>query len=270
MQQLIFVLILINCLIYSAIFIYVNQNNFVAFLNTGQGGGVLIKDGNNHFLYDVSANGAYVLRELKDTLPFFVKTLDILFISHPDKDHYLGVFDLLKRYKLRLVILSTTTSDDYLYQKFLSLLKEKRIPFIVLKRGSSLQTNNFHFFILNPPNNDNQKIKDNDKSLVLKIQGKHSYLLTADIEKKAIDSLLACCRQFLISDYLLVPHHGSKYSLDESFYKAVQPKEVVIQVGRNNRYKHPHQQTLDFLYNLGFINNLWRTDYKGRLLITEI
>lgn len=269
MQQLIFILILINCLVYSAIFIYINQNNFVSFLNTGQGGGVIIKDGNNYFLYDLSANSSYILRELKEVLPFFVKTLDILFISHPDKDHYLAVFDLLQRYTVRLVILSTKTSDDYLYQKFLSLLSEKQIPYFILKRGSLLRTNNFKFLILNPPFVGEQKIKDNDRSLVIKIQGRYSYLLTADIEAKAINSLLSCCKQFLVSDYLLIPHHGSKYSIDEAFYKAVRPKEVVIQVGRNNRYKHPHRQTLDFLHHLGFISNIWRTDYNGRLTIVE-
>ncbi|WP_369347126.1 ComEC/Rec2 family competence protein [Amylolactobacillus amylophilus] len=58
------------------------------------------------------------------------------------------------------------------------------------------------------------------------------------------------------ADFLKLGHHGSKTSTDESFLLAVNPRVAFISAGRNNRYHHPHQETLDKLqtYDIRSLN----------------
>ncbi|MBE6041929.1 MAG: hypothetical protein E7220_05335 [Clostridiales bacterium] len=62
-------------------------------------------------------------------------------------------------------------------------------------------------------------------------------------------------------DVLKVAHHGSKSSSSEAFLDAVSPEIAVIQVGKNNLYGHPHQQTLERLEERGI--KVYRTDQNG-------
>ena len=62
-------------------------------------------------------------------------------------------------------------------------------------------------------------------------------------------------------DVLKVAHHGSKSSSSEAFLDAASPSIAVIQVGRNNFYDHPHEQTLKRLKERGI--EVFRTDING-------
>lgn len=263
MRQLIFVLILANLFVYYFIFDFLNQKNLVAFFDVGEGESVLIKNKNNIFLYDTGQKPSLILKQLDKHIPFYNKKIDILFISHPDRDHYFSAFEILKRYKIRLLGVSVLDSEESGYKSLIELAQNLKIPILVFQKGNQIGTNYFQIYILHP---DKKYKKDNDNSLVLKINAENSYLLTGDIEKEAIQNLLLCCKKLLDSDYFLVPHHGSKYSIDENFYKAVSPKISVIQVGAN-RYGHPHKETIDFLED--FKASIWRTDLNKELVIYE-
>lgn len=265
MRQLILGLILVNSIIYSIIFSYILDRNLVVFFDVGEGESVLIKDQKNIFLYDTGKYPTKLFSQLDKKLNFFNKKIDILFISHPDKDHYFSTFEILKRYKVRLVAVSQINSNDSLYQELIQLIKNKNIPIIVLKRGDLIKTNNFKILVLNPNLNFDKKVKDNDLSLVLKVIGKNSYLLSSDIEKKAINDLVSCCAKYLQANIFLVPHHGSKNSLNENFYILVKPSVSVIQVGKNY-YGHPHKEVIE---NLKKYSKIWRTDKNGELVIEE-
>ncbi len=262
MRPLILGLILINFVLYYVIFDFLNQKTLVAFLDIGQGESVLIKNKNNIFLYDTGKYPSLLFKEIDKFTPFYSKKIDILFLSHPDKDHYFAAFELLKRYKIRLVAINGFDSEDALYQKLIKEVDNLKIPVIVLKRGASVSDNHFNFLVLHP---DRDYKKDNDESLVIKVIGKNSYLLTGDIEKEGIESLINCCSKLIKSDYFLVPHHGSKHSLDKNFYFLINPKMSIIQVGQNF-YGHPHKEVLNFLTN---ISQYWRTDINKTLVIEE-
>lgn len=261
MKYLIFILILSNILVYYIIFDYFLSENLVAFLNVWQGSSVFIKEKNNSFLYDTGKNSFLLFKELDRFLPFYRKRIDILFLSHPDKDHYQGAFDLLKRYQVRMVIISTLKTEDLNYLKLIKELQKRKIPLLVLKKGDLIKTKENIFLILHP---DKKYQKDNNNSLVIKLINKKSFLLTGDIEKLALENLINCCLKILKSNYLLVPHHGSKSSLVANFYKIVNPDLVVIQVGKNY-YGHPHQEVLNFFQKNKL--NFWRTDENGTLVI---
>ena len=69
--------------------------------------------------------------------------------------------------------------------------------------------------------------------------------------------------QELRCDVLKVAHHGSHSSSSEAFLDAVRPKAAVIQVGKKNRYGHPHQETLEKLKRRNI--PVYRNDRHGAI-----
>ncbi|MCS7200647.1 MAG: MBL fold metallo-hydrolase [Patescibacteria group bacterium] len=263
MRQLILILILANLLSYSIILAWLFEDRLVAFLNVGQGSAVLIRNKNNTYLYDTGRSPYLLFKDLDKLLPFYQKKIDILFISHFDKDHYGSVFELLERYQVRLIVFSTELDSASDAEKIKRAIKKANIPTILLVRGNSVRDDYFKFIILHPYRKFK---KDNDNSLVIKLMGSNDYLLTGDIERAGINDLIKCCWPYLGADYFLVPHHGSRFSIDESFYKYINPKISIIQVG-SNYYGHPHQETILSLSKHSKI--IWRTDLNGSLIVKE-
>jgi len=263
MKQLILILILINFILYTIIFSFLNEKRISYFLDVGQGSSVLFKNQKNIFLYDTGKYPSLLLKQLDQFVPFYSKKIDVLFISHPDKDHYFSTFEILKRYKIRLIVVNGLLSQDSEYKKLLDLVDDSKIPVISLKRGDKIYDNHFKFLVLHPGNYFYKK--DNNNSLVLKVKGLNSYLLSGDIEKLAIEEILKCCQGELKVDYFLVPHHGSKYSINHDFYKIISPKLSIIQVGKNP-YGHPHKETI---YSILKYSKIWRTDLNKGLILQE-
>ena len=72
-------------------------------------------------------------------------------------------------------------------------------------------------------------------------------------------------KQSLGSDVLKVAHHGSKTSSSEEFIAEVSPEIAVISVGKENKYGHPHPESLDTLEKYGI--RVLRTDENGDIKI---
>jgi competence protein ComEC len=263
MRQLILGLILANFLIYGVIFSALTDKRVVSFLDIGQGEAVLIKNKNNIYIYDTGKYPSIFLKEVDKFLSFYNKKIDILFLSHPDKDHYFAAFEVLKRYKVRVVGVSVKQSDDKNYERLLALAKKLNAQILVFRQGDQIFDNYFRFLVLHP---DKAYKKDNNNSLVIKVNGKNSYLLTGDIESEGINNLINCCRKFLKADYFLVPHHGSRFSINENFYSLINGHTAIIQVG-SNFYGHPHSETLVVIKK--FFPYIWRTDIDKSLAIRE-
>ncbi|MDD5068388.1 MAG: MBL fold metallo-hydrolase, partial [Candidatus Pacebacteria bacterium] len=68
----------------------------------------------------------------------------------------------------------------------------------------------------------------------------------------------------LSGQVLKVGHHGSRTSTSEEYVEAVSPEYAAISDGKNNRYGHPHKETLETLQK----NNvkILRTDLQGRII----
>lgn len=73
----------------------------------------------------------------------------------------------------------------------------------------------------------------NDMSVVIKVTyGETSLLLTGDAESYAEELMIASEKELLQADVLKIGHHGSSTSSSQAFLDAVQPKAVVISLGK--------------------------------------
>ena len=115
----------------------------------------------------------------------------------------------------------------------------------------------------------------NDYSPIIKFTYEEvDILLTGDAEGgtegDAEDDFVAFYKT--LTDYdldveiLKVGHHGSRTSTTQELLDLVRPEFAVIQCGEDNSYKHPHQETLDRLFDINC--TLYRNDKHGDVVLT--
>jgi competence protein ComEC len=83
-------------------------------------------------------------------------------------------------------------------------------------------------------------------------------LFTGDLESAVLYDLAHDPNLDLQSQWLKIPHHGSRGSMEPHFYAAVDPAWAVIPVGPNN-FGHPHEEVVEELNKRGIV---WRTTYE--------
>ena len=93
-------------------------------------------------------------------------------------------------------------------------------------------------------------------------------LFTGDIEEVAEKKILEEYKSSNILNSLILksPHHGSKTSSSEKFIKAVNPKVILIGVGKDNKFGHPNKEVLDTYKNQNI--KIYRTDENGEIKIS--
>lgn len=257
----------------------------VAFLNVGQGDSIFIESPNgNQMLIDGGPNRE-VLRELSKVMPFYDRHIDVVAITHADGDHIGGIIDVLNNYRADLFLETGVSGGSNLYKELENLVntkKEQNLQKIIVKRGMVIDLGGGATLQILYPEKIYEGVDTNDASIVAKLNfGNESFLLTGDSPKK-IENYLVSLEQkecqgqslncpdpkglslALKSNVLKAGHHGSKTSSGESFVSAVSPKYAVISAGKNNKYGHPNQETLDVLNKFGI--KILRTDEQGRII----
>lgn len=195
--------------------------------------------------------------------------LDYVFISHFDQDHVGGILTILEELRVGQVYISKQEQDSENYQKFLKIVKDKKIQVKVLKQGDCLKIEkNLYFDILWPIEEQIQENILNNNAMVMKLRyGKFSMLFTGDIEAIAEEKILDFYKEkgesILKSDVLKVAHHGSKTSTTQSFFEKVNPKICLIGVGKNNMFGHPTAEVLERING----TKIYRTDENGEIIL---
>ncbi len=200
--------------------------------------------------------------------------LDAVILSHPHPDHLNGLQAVLRRIPIGQVWDSgqRTAMPTYLWLE--EVLRDKRIPHKILQDG--YRTSEFapvQIAVLHPSNamlsgSPRGHFSDvNSNSLVLSVKyGKVTLLLPGDIEEEAEAQLIEQGAD-LQAQVLKVPHHGGRTSSSEPFLARVHPRVAVVSAGYRNRFRHPHQETLD-RYRAAAID-LYRTDLDGAVTVTS-
>ena len=146
-------------------------------------------------------------------------------------------------------------------------IKNKNIPDILAKKGMRLNIGGGAFIDILFPDRDVSTWATNDGSIVARLSyGQTSVMLTGDATMKTEKIILSeNSPAQLQSTILKVGHHGSRTSTSLSFVKTVSPAYALISVGKDNKYGHPHQETLDTLTQFGV--KILRTDLRGSIIM---
>lgn len=238
----------------------------VSFLDIGQGDAILINYLHRYqILIDGGPSGKKVLTELSKTMPSFDNKIEVVIATHPDRDHFTGLIDVLKKYQVGVVLINGQESDDELWQEFQKTITEKNIPEEVGGEGSVLtigQEIKFKFY--NPDKIEKNKKAKNDNSIVTRLDyGKNSFLFAGDAGFDA-EADMIFDQEDLDVDWLKVGHHGSRFSTSKFFLARVTPQVSIISVGEND-YGHPTKETLQRLQEAN--SKILRTDQLGTITV---
>lgn len=229
----------------------------IDFLNVGQGDAVLLTTPHGRqVLVDGGPSGILLARELGDVLPHWDRRIDQVLLTHPQQDHLAGLVGLARRFDVN----EFATNGREGSSATARLLWESLEPAEVLEAGDTWELDGVQFAVLWPPPGHASR-QANDLSLVLRVTYEGVVvLLTGDIEAAAQRALIA--EADVRAHVLKVPHHGSKTS-EPAFFAAVEPRLAVISAGADNRFGHPHAETLAALAD----RPLSRTDMHGRVTL---
>lgn len=234
-------------------------------LDVGQGESVILTSGGETALVDCGSSNSYKDPGglAADTLHSMgVRELSAVVVTHYHADHTNGLYEVLRRIPVQTIYLPDIEDEYGVRERLVSLAEEKgaQVTYVTKETADTLGDTVLTIY---PPVQSGGDL--NELGLTaLASAGDFDLLITGDMsgstEKKLVET-------YALPDIevLAVSHHGSRYSSNIRFLKAVTPEAAVISVGDNN-YGHPSEETLQRLLAVGA--DIWRTDQQGTIRIT--
>lgn len=242
-------------------------------LDIGQGDAILLRSGDVDVLVDGGPD-ATVLQRLSEIRPARDRKLDVLVLTHPQRDHLAGLLTVLEREDVGLVLLPELNNASDLFRSFVAEIQKRRVPVRFARAGQQLEARSFTLTVLAPDARLREMARKNlnNGSVVLRadvregggIGGRFSALLTGDIERVAELHLAQHWAHLLDVDVLKVAHHGSRTSTSERFLRAAKPQLALVSAGKGNQYGHPTPTVLSRLRSIALL----RTDLQGTLSLS--
>jgi competence protein ComEC len=196
-----------------------------------------------------------------------VGKLDYVFVTHGDMDHYSGIEELLKRQemgvKIEHLVFPQNLCRDEALCKLANQAKSVGCKTVIIKEGESVSEGELHITCIQPGQKDG--FVGNEGSLVLDVSiGNFSMLCTGDVEADAEEWLTTKVKGKEY-DVLKVAHHGSKNSSSEKFLQTIKPEIALVSSGEDNRYGHPHKETIERLKKIGC--RIYQTKENGAITL---
>lgn len=240
-------LIGVNVCVWLHLTVEKRERTVLAFLNIGQGDSIYIRSPDG---YDMLIDGGpdhSVLRELPRIMGPLDRTIEVMVETHPDQDHIAGLVDVLARYQVRTVMTPGIPHDTDTYRALEdAIVREPQVHRVTARRGMRIHLGDTLYADVLYPDHDVSHIRaTNDGSIVLYVvYGSSTAMLTGDLPSTYEDVLVREYGTSLHSQILKAGHHGSKYSTDALWLRAVAPEVVVISAGKGNTYGHPSPDVL--------------------------
>lgn len=240
-----------------------NGEALVRVLDVGQGLAVHVQTAGHDLLYDAGpAFSADANSGNRIIVPYLraagVRRLDMMVVSHQDKDHEGGAEAVLESIPTSLLLTSVSAEHP---------LSALPVAHRQCADGEAWEWDGVRFEVLHPIEADYAAArKSNDVSCVLKVSAAGAAaLLTGDIGARAEGELLARHGTNVAAEVLLPPHHGSRSSSTPEFVAGVSPRLTLVSAGYRNRFGHPATEIVDRYAAAG--SEIHRTDREGALTV---
>lgn len=234
------------------------------FCDVGEGDAIFLESPTHQQILVDGGPDNSVLSCLSKNMPFYDRSLDLVVLTHPDRDHLLGLVEVLRRYSVAQVLITGVKDSTSEYAEFLKIVQDKKIPQEIAQAGKNWQFGDLNLTVLWPKTAVAGQSFDNlnNTSIVLRADYlSHSALLTGDLEESAQEIWPADSKTQLRAEILKISHHGSRNGLSTQFLKSISPSIVIISVGADNHFGHPAPETLAKLVN----KTIYRTDQDGEI-----
>ena len=186
-----------------------------------------------------------------------VAKIDQLILTNTEKEHVGDLLEVTKAFHVGEILVS---KGSLAQKEFVAELEASQTKVRSVTAGENLPIFGGYLEVLSP-----RKIGDGSHSDSLLLYGKlldKHFLFTGNLKEKGEKELL---KQYpnLEVDVLKVGQHGSKASSNPVFLEKLNPELSLISVGKNNRAKLPHKETLTRLETIK--SKIYRTDQNGAI-----
>ena len=233
-------------------------------LDVGQGESVALCSGSEAALVDCGSSNSYVDAGsvAADALQSAgIRRLSAVIVTHYHADHTNGLTEVLTRLPVDTLYLPDIEDEYGVRDRLVSLAAHQGADVVFVTEPTRIALGEVVLTVY-PPLLTTGDL--NEQGLTaLATAGDFDLLITGDMAGQT-EQLLAQTYPLPDVEVLVVSHHGSRYSSDESFLRAITPDNAVISVG-DNRYGHPAEETLRRLQAVGA--TVWRTDQQGSIRI---
>ncbi len=268
------VLILLGSILIYQNITYNDKKLHVIFCDVGQGDAIFIRTPNGSDILIDGGPDDKVLNCLAKHMSFWDRSLELVILTHPHSDHFTGLFSVLKNYQVKHFATEDLKNKTLGFEGLMKMIKDKIIPAHFVFAGDNFKLKDgVEFEIAGPtqefldqtsPGGTIGESSEFASVETLIRYGKFSVLLTGDSQAIELEEMLRIIQHDNLS-VLQVPHHGSRFGLNQEILDILSPKLAVISVGKNNRYGHPAPFTLELLKSAN-IKTL-RTDQNGEIEI---
>ena len=234
----------------------------IYFLDVGQGDSTLVMCDGKSMLIDAGeiSEGVKVVKTLKN---LGIKKIDIIIGTHPDSDHIGGLEQVIKTFDHELLLLSYLKSENVVAKNLKQYINANNIEVTGPNVGTVYTLGSASVKVVGPV--DIYDDNNNNSISVLVSYGGKKFLFMGDTERQAEEDIVEKGMD-LKCDVLKLSHHGSSTSSTDILLDRAGPEAAVISCGKNNKYGHPHIETLEKLLKRNI--KMYRTDKQGTIMLS--
>lgn len=211
--------------------------NRVIFFDVGQGDSILIQKGNFEILVDGGADDT-VIYKMGKYMKWWDRVIDVVVITHMHDDHYKGIKYLMERYDIGLLLISPNCGS--LCDEF------KLYKYVEVNKGMSINYGEIYLDILWPRVGVLDKNINNDSIVLLLKYLNKKILLMGDAEEEVEEVIIDDYGVDIMNvDILKAGHHCSRTASTLDFLEKTDPKLSICSCGEDNKFGHPHIETLN-------------------------
>ena len=238
----------------------------IHYIDVGQADCILLEAGDEFMLIDGGnrEDGQLVVSYLEQQ---GVQELEAVVCTHAHEDHVGGLPSVLAVYPTAAVYAPTRTYASNVFDKFVYYTDQQGLEVTIPQPGDCFTLGDVSLTVLGPvksyPDPNNTSI------VIMAEYGTTRFLFTGDMEKDAENDMLDYWggRYSWNCDVLKSGHHGSSTSSGYRLIYETDPEYVVISVGADNSYGHPHKETIALYQDAGL--PIFRTDELGHVIVTS-
>ena len=248
--------------------------NEITMLDVGQGESIFLRDMTGKtILIDVGGKAdstkkieawqekATTSNAQRTLIPYLksrgVDKIDQLILTNIEKEHVGDLLEVTKAFHVGEILVS---KGSLIQKEFVAELQASQTKVRSVTAGENLPIFGGYLEVLSP-----RKVGygDRDDSLVFygRLLDKH-FLFTGNLKEKGEKDLVQQYPDLQV-DVLKAGQHGAKTASNPIFLEKLKPEITLISVGKNNRLKLPHQETLTRLEVIK--SKVYRTDQNGAI-----
>lgn len=196
-----------------------------------------------------------------------ISRIDFVLATHADSDHMQGLSAVVRNFSVGGVLIGRFADGDPDFDDLEAELRKKGLAAELVASGFEMEVGGATVAFLAPdPDGRRGAPSGNRESVVTAITfGSRRFLLMGDLEGEG-ERRLVRSGSLLRSDVVKAGHHGSRTSSVAGFVARTAPAYVVVSVGRESPFGHPHAEVLERWEAVGA--RVLRTGERGTVSIS--